>query len=64
MTKLLASSLLVLLLFAAACADPSTEQEPAVVADIRRYLREQDVPAEVTDNGNTLTVTFRVALIE
>lgn len=50
--------------FAAACADGHTEQQRAVASDIRRYFREQDIPADVAVNGNTLTVAYRAATIE
>ena len=61
--KVLARSLLLFSLFAA-CGESSTPLQREVAGDIRRAMREQDIPAEVTANGSTLTVVYDVALIQ
>jgi hypothetical protein len=42
----------------------STEERLAVAAQIRHYLRDQDIPALVVASGTKLTISYRVALIE
>lgn len=42
----------------------SEEQRLAVAADIRRYLREQDIPAYVVASGTRLSISYRAALID
>jgi hypothetical protein len=42
----------------------NNEQRLAVAAEIRDYLRDQDIPAYVVASGTKLTISYQVGLIE